>query len=417
MARTPTTGRLRLALPWGLGQLDPHDPNDPAAAFFGQAIAEPLFAKDPSGRPYPALAADWPKLVGDRSVVTLRSGLRSSVGRAIDTTDLLWSMQRATNLGARALLGPFGAVRAEPDAAPSVSFPTTNPSALAEALCSPLTVLLPRAFSPKRPVGTGPFEAKLSAGRLLLERNTFAARGAAFLQRIEVESTADLGEALRSFEAAEVDVGWLGRGLHSPRRDTKLVDAGAVGWVVLHSGKDAGSWGAPGVAAQLLSSIPRAQLERFGLGVGGRPPRQTPYGGPPCELLVDAGANYLIELGKTLCDLLSRPGHEVSLTPLERRALQQRKRAKDFAFLLDLTRSLGDSSTERQLSLLQESDPALARRPPQLPARITEAELLERVTATLNLAVVGTLRVIVALAPTAHGLEQWQLGDAWLAPS
>ncbi len=415
MARTPTNGRLRLAVPWGLGQLDPHDPNDAAAAFFGGAIADPLFAKDVHGRVYPALAAELPQREGDHCVIRLRPGLRSSKGRAIDTADLLWSMQRATNSGARALIGPFGAASAKRDSVPSIRFPTSDLDALADALCSPLTALLPRAFGPHAPVGTGAFEARLSPGRLVLERNPWAARGAPFLERIEIQSTTDLGEALRSFEAAEVDVGWLGRGLHAPRRDTRLTDAGAVGWIVLHTAAGAGAWGAPGVAAQLLSSIPQAQLERFGLGVASRPTRRSSYGGPPCEMLVDGSASYLVELGKTLCGLLSSPGHELTLKTVNRETLIKRKRTKDFAFLLDVTRSLGNAPAQRQLSLLQEANPALARRPPKLPPNVSEAQLLERVTATLNLAVVGTLRVVVALAPNARGLEHWQLGDAWLA--
>ena len=35
-----------------------------------------------------------------------------------------------------------------------------------------------------------------------------------------------------------------------------LFDMGSAGWIVLHTGSEAGAWGAPGMAQRLLDSLP-----------------------------------------------------------------------------------------------------------------------------------------------------------------
>ena len=62
LGRKPYGGALALKLPWPLDGIDPHAVDDVVAALFGAAIADPLFALDALGRPYPALAAQLPLL-------------------------------------------------------------------------------------------------------------------------------------------------------------------------------------------------------------------------------------------------------------------------------------------------------------------------------------------------------------------
>ncbi len=413
LGRLPLDGELKMSVPWSLARLDPHDSNDIVAAVFGHAVAEPLFAVDQHGRTYPTLAAERPVAVGSGSKVRLRPGLRSSIDRPLSSRDLLWSLQRARRFGAHALM----ADHAPPRAADGwVVFEDVAPDALAEMLSSPLTAILPRSFSPGAPDGTGAFRARFNRNGLELRRNPWAPRGPAYLERIRVQPAADLAEALRAFEAGHVDLGWLGRGLHAPRPDTELVDASEVGWVVLHSGRGAGRWGAPGTAASLLANIPAPRLERFGLGP--LPNRATPtrYAGPSCTLLARDDCPYLLELGRSLSQLLSSSGHPITLESSSAADLHKRKRSGDFCFLLDVVRHAGSSVRARQLSLLHEANPQFARRAPKLAPGLTEAEMVERTTASLSLAVVGQLRVVVARPPDVRRVEGWELGNVFRVP-
>lgn len=415
MGRKPHAGRLRLCLPWALDGIDPHDANDPAAAFFGGAIASPLYAIDPSARVYPTLAAALPDLTPTGATLTLRAGLAASNGRALDARDLVFSLERARRLGGNAVLGRFARPRRIPGDALSVHFERADPVALAHALSSPLCALVPRDFSPRAPQGTGAFRARLDRGALSLERNPYAPRGPAWLDRIEVATVADLAEALRRFEAGEVDLGWLGRGLHRPRENSRLVAASDVGWVVLRAGRRAGRWGGPGAIAGLLANLAPSQLERFGLGAPNTNVRPYPYAGPDCELLTRDDSSYLLELGRTLAELLGSASSRVTLKPIPIAQLREAKRSGDYGFLLDIVRSLGPSVHDAQLSLLQEQNPELTRNPPTLPPNLAEGGWIEHTTRTLNLGVVGSLRVLVAHSPEVRGLEGWDLGDVWIA--
>ncbi len=417
MARRTVGGRLRLSVPWGLSQLDPHDANDPAAAFFGSAVAEAMFGRDSRGRYYPTLAHEMPTPDRGGCVVRLRAGLKSSAGHPIDNRDLVWSVTRARRFGARALLAGMPNPKRLPDDPLAVVFDNTPAEQVLAALSSPLCALLPRAFGPKEPEGTGAFRASLSGGELLLQRNVYGARGPSYLEAIEVRSASDLAEGLRQFESGEVDLGWLGRGLHHPREDSRLVNAGRIGWVVLHSGKRVGPWGSPGAAAGLLASIAPSQLERFGLGNVGRASTRHTYGGQDCELLTRSDSTYLVELGRSLSELLGSAGHRIQLVPSSANELARRKQDGDFGFILDITRSLGPSQRELQLSLLQEANTELARRPPAIPTGISDEALVQRTTAMLNMAAIGELNVVVGAMPHLQGLAGWQPGDFWILDS
>ena len=59
--RTPYGGRVVLHAPWPLGALDPHRLDDPAAAFFGEAVFDTLYARDDAGAFVPSLAEGDPE--------------------------------------------------------------------------------------------------------------------------------------------------------------------------------------------------------------------------------------------------------------------------------------------------------------------------------------------------------------------
>jgi hypothetical protein len=285
LGRVPLGGTVTFRVPWPTRALDPHDLFDPLAALFATAIADPPYALDARGRPYPTLADGMPTVEDGQTVVRLRPGLRSARGTAIGGRALAWSATRARNTGGAglaAVLGPY--VRSDPNDPLIARFGEVEPNKLAVLLASPLFAVLPVGFSPRAPDGTGAFRARCTANKLELTRNLNAARGPSYLERIVVHRARDLSDSLRNFEAGRDDIGWLGLGLHRNRAGARKFDFGVPAWVVLATGTRAGRFALPGVAQQLANAVP---IERLGLGLGPRKGRGSgaAWMGEPASLL------------------------------------------------------------------------------------------------------------------------------------
>lgn len=403
-------GTLRMKLPLALSELDPHLLDDPAAALFAPAVFDTLFALDANGKAFPALAAALPEDHADGARVKLRPGLKTALGRPLSTKDIVFALERSSRHGGAAWLSRLPLPKTDTKLPDTVIFPGTKAAGLGELLASPITAIVPRGFNRLRPDGTGAFRAMPSAEGMHLTRNENAARGPALLQTIRVQEAHDLADALRAFETGEVDVGWLGKGLHRPRTDAKTFEAGHLGWVVLHSGTQALAWGRPGVTQRLLDELP---LERFRhLGLRGPSPASTrsAWGGPSGQILVDGSCPQLVEIAASLAALLSRPDHELSAAPLPRQELRARRRSKQFLLMLDFVRRFSPSAKGTVDALYAAADPALAKNPPKL---LSDARTIAR---TLTLGVVGELHGYGAYAPSLVNLERWDLPDAWLNP-
>lgn len=404
-----------MALPWPVDSIDPADPLDSTAAFFAHAIADPVYAIDAKGEPYPALAVDYPRVSGDKTLVQLRQGLVSARGQSMGAKDLLFTIERARRLGGAPFLADLPMPRAVSGDPLAISFATTAREKVALALAAPTTALLPRGFSPERPDGTGPMRAEPSADRLLLVRNPNAARGASFLDEIVVERAVDLSAPLRAFEAHRADIGWLGAGLHTPRPRAVPFDFGSVGWIVLQTGTEAGAWGAPGVAQQLADSLPAERLQHFGLGEASKPTGEARWGGPSGQLLFEEGSAHLSELGRTVASILSRPGHELLPQPISRAELERKRKSGAFLAMLHVVRAIGgpglatlaalNAATSAQASL------DVVRRPPRL-ATFAPRSL----TRTMRLGIIGELRVMGAHAGEMH-VAPASSGQGWDLPA
>jgi peptide/nickel transport system substrate-binding protein len=327
---------------------------------------------------------------GDQTVVRLRAGLRTAQGKALGGRDLAWSVTRARKMGAVGLLAPLGPfVRSDPAQPLLARFGAVDPGKLALLLTSPLTALLPVGFKPTEPDGTGAFRARCSAAALELSRNPNAARGPSFLERVRVRRAADLADSLRAFEGGQDDVGWLGLGFHRDRPKARRFHHGEVGWVVLVTGKEAGSYGAPGMAQQLANAVP---VERLHLGLGRRAGvgAGASWGGGPASLLYDAGAAHLREVAEAVAANLSSPGHELTATPVSRSQLRSARGSGGFALAIDTVRRL-DGGASPLLALATADKPELgtdvALRPPRLPAGRPAHQL----TTTLRLGVLGSI--------------------------
>ncbi|AUX47246.1 hypothetical protein SOCE26_087600 [Sorangium cellulosum] len=421
LGRTPLGGRLSMHLPWPTSSLDPHELNDPAAALFASAIADSLYGTDAAGNPYPTLAAALPSREGDAAVVRLREGMRTARLLRLDGRDILSSVERARARGGAAVLADVPSPARHPKDPLAAVFPRADPARLARALASPLVALLPRGFDPAAPDGTGAFRAELGPRRLTLTRNDVAARGPAFLDAVEVVRSDDLTTSLRAFEAERDDLGWLGAGLHTNRREAIRFDLGVAGWIVLTTGPDAGPFGQPGVAQRLVDALPPERLAHLGLFALPKAHGDPAWGGPPAELLVDESAAHLVEVAEAVAPILSRPGHEVTATPVARAELGRRRARGKATLAIELVRPLGPGPLHALLALATADSRGraldLARHPP----RLAQSAAPRSLTATLRLGVIAEVRIAggvmpdVALARALNG-EGWDLGATFRRP-
>ena len=412
LGRKPYGGVLKLKLPWPLDGIDPHAIDDAVAALFGPAIADPLYSLDPAGRPYPALAAALPEPVKGGTRVVVRPNLLSGRGVALDARDVLAALARSERAGGAGLIAPLGKPAPDPKDALAITFTHPDPSFVAERLASPLTAVVPRGFSRGKPDGTGAFVAEVGRDQLVLRRNLNAARGAALLDRIEIRAASDLKDALRAFEAGEIDVSWLGEFLHKPRPGAVRFDGGSLGWVLLRTGKDAGPWGAPGVAQKLVDALPAGRLSHLGLSnTGGVGQGDPAWGGEAAELLVVEGAVHLEQIARELSAIFSRPGHELRVASRPLAELAYRRERGRFALMLDVARPAGTGPGAAQLGVLTAENPALARKP-----TLTASGNPRDVAATLSLGVVGQLRASGAHIGSLRDLGALDWGATWRKP-
>ena len=405
-----------MRIPWPLGAIDPHRLDDVAAAVFGDALFDTLYARDETGAIVPSLAESDPDADAGGVRVTLRRGLLSAHGRPIDARDVVLSLARARALAARAWLADIPPPRIDKDRL-TIRFAMRDPTRLARALSSPLTAIVPTSFAPERPDGSGPFRAEARGETLVFTRNPVAARGAAALDEMVVRPAADLSDSLRWFESGADDIGWLGSGLHQPRRGSQPFDAGSVGWAVLRTGRDAGAaWDAPGVAQSLCDAVPQSALASLEMGPSSpNVPTTGPrggWGGAPCELLVRDDAKWLIELARVIAATLSSPTHDVTPKPVPSAEFAQRRAMRGFTLALDVVRRFGPGPVADLAALSTADDPATAvdvvRHAPK-----GGALTLRAFTQLMRLGIVGEIRVqggrvadlVLPLSSAAPGID------------
>jgi peptide/nickel transport system substrate-binding protein len=390
--RFPLGGRVALRAPWPLGAIDPHRVDDVAAAIFGNAIFDTLYARDDRDAFTPSLAEADPEPEGGSLRVRIRAGVRTAHGHAIDARDIVASIARARSHGARGWLAEIPTPHADRDGA-AVRFATRDSQRLLRALSSPLVAIVPRGFRADRPDGTGPFRAELGAGALTLTRNAASARGAAWLEEIVVREAADVSDSLRAFETGADDVGWLGTGLHEPRAGAVPFDAGMVAWAVLRTGRDAGpAWDAPGVAQSICDGIAYSGLSSLVLGAAWSAGAPAKWGGAPCDLLVRDDARWLIELAKAIAGSITDSGHEVTAKPVPDAELLPRLSSRGYALALDVARPAAAGTLGALAGLAVSDDsstaPDVVRHAPRL------GEVSPRVlTKVMRIGVVGEIRV------------------------
>lgn len=414
--RLPVGGRVALRVPWPVGSIDPHELDNIGAALFGDALFDTLFvrtlARDDSVAA--SLAEAAPEAVPGGVRIRLRAGLVTGAGRPLVARDVARSIARAKSRAGRALLADVPAPKADGDL--GLSFAAGDPAKVAAALASPLCAIVPTAFSPTLPDGTGPLRVERRGAALALVRNARAARGPALLDEIVVSPAPDLAASLRAFEAGTDDLGWLGQGLHNARTGSKPFDAGAVAWAILRTGKDAGTWDAPGIAQRLCDGLDAGKLAYLVLGGAWVAEKDQGWGGGACDLVVRADSPWLVEVARAVAAMLSRPGHEVKVVLLSNADFSARRAARAYALALDVARPLAPGAAGALAGLASADDMTVAAELVRKPPRLGEVPA-RTLTRSMRLGVVGEVRAQggrvagLTLPPLASGAG-WDLGLA-----
>jgi peptide/nickel transport system substrate-binding protein len=388
--RTAIGGRITLHVPWPLGGIDPHRIDDGGAALLGEALFDTLYARDAQGAIVPVLAEAEPEDGGGFVRLTLRGGLKTARGHALEARDVAFSIGRARAAGARAWLAEVPPPRV--DGKTTLLFLSKDPTKVMRALASPLVAIVPSNFTTTWPDGTGPFRAERRADGLLLQRNPLAARGPAFLDEVFVRPSGDLAESLRAFETGADDVGWLGMGLHEPRPGAKPFDAGHVGWALLFTGRDVVGWDAPGVAQRMCDELPPQRLSYLALGAPWPTETAQGWGGAPCTLIVRDDCPWLVELARSVAAILTRPAHEVVAKPVSAQELAQRRATRNFPLAIDFARPLERGTLGALVALATADNPGAAEDAVKHPPRLGDVPV-RTLTRSMRAGVIGEVRV------------------------
>lgn len=394
--RSNAGGRISMHVPWPLGTVDPHRLDDVAAALFAEALFDTLFVVTSDGTTQPSLAERAVVTEAGMSRVTLREGIRTATRKTLDVRDVVFSIERARRMGARAWLADIPAPRV--DKSGDLLFAMKDGARLERALSSPLVSIVPRGFSPDGPDGTGPFRMLRRGDVWSLRRNLQASRGPSFLEEIAVGEATDLTTSLRAFESGKDDLGWLGLGLHESRPQARSFDLGAIGWAVLRTGKEASSWDEPGVAQRACDGLPASHLASLSLGPAWKQEAPLMWGGAPTQVLVRDDSPWLLEVARGVAATLSQPGHELTVKPTGQSDLRNLRGSRAFAFMVDAVRPLLPGTHGAFAALSTADDPVTAIR--TVGRSVGRGETSPRsLTRTLRLGVIGEVRVAGGIMP------------------
>jgi peptide/nickel transport system substrate-binding protein len=375
--------------------MDPHRLEDVTAAIFGEALFDTLYVRDESGAFVASLAEADPEPEGASLRVRIRAGLRTAKGRSFEARDAAAAIARSRTLGGRAWLADVPTPRVDGS---SLVFAMRDASRLVRALASPIVAMVPTGFTSDAPDGTGPMKLTVRGDAVVLSRNPLAARGPSFLDEVVLRAAPDLSASLRAFESGADDLGWLGSGLHEPRAGSRPFDFGAAGWAVLFTGRDAGTWDAPGVAQRICDGIPPARLSYLALGPAWTTEPEQGWGGPPTSLYVRDDAPWLGELARAIAATISRPSHEVTAKPVSALEITQRRTSRSHTLLLDVVRPVAPGGFAAMIALASADNALRASELVQHPPKLGEIPP-RTMTRTMHCGVVGEIRVQGGRAP------------------
>ncbi|MEM9192428.1 MAG: hypothetical protein AAGF12_24860 [Myxococcota bacterium] len=319
-------GELHLPSPAPVSSLSVLEADHPFEASLAAATTDGLYRFDDRGRPRPLLAIGRPEREGLVARFELMETGRHR-GARLAPRSVVASLRRAALHPRTSWL--FANVRRQ-DGEPLIDNPedriitieSSRPAELRFVLATLPAAIQGGGDRRRAPIGTGPFQARLSAsGEVDLRAFTAAPRGAPYLRRIRISPPAPRRTALQDYELGNIDGSWFGESLYGgqPVRPstTTLLPARAPVLLLRSRRVSDGTFG------RVAQAIDRRRLRRTGvegsdtLRPGLPPPRDSsPAGAPrPLRMLVCTGDAFEARVAEALAGLLDEAG--IALTVVE----------------------------------------------------------------------------------------------------
>lgn len=286
-------GALTFPAPEPILEIDPARVETPFEATLAAAIFDGLYELRDGGI-VPVLAAGPPEVRGTTARVRLRPGLHFHWSQnELEARHVVRSLLRTSSSPqASWLLGAFASERGRPAIreidATTIEFGLARRGVRVDlVLASTPLAIVAGGNLRRRPLGTGPFRARLDGhGGLMLGIFRTAPDGAPWMNRITFQPPRAREDEVRAFELGRLDASWRGRSLYGgePVRAARTATATAATPVLLvpnrtRALRDDAAWGG------VIASVDRRRLERAGLErrrtLGrGLPPPRLPTGTP-----------------------------------------------------------------------------------------------------------------------------------------
>lgn len=265
-------GELTLPAPEPIVAIDPLRARTHFEATLADAVYDGLY-ETRGGAIAPVLAEGPPVVEGTVATVRLRPGVLHHGGRPVSARHVVRSIARATAAPeASWLLATIatenGRLAVREIDGRTVEIALARPGVPVDRVLAARTLAIVVGGSlGQRPIGTGPFRARLDGrGGAELSRFRYAPDGAPWIDRVRVLPPSPRDDEVRAFELGRLDGSWWGRSLYGgePVRPVATASATSTAPVLLvpnraRALRDDALFG--GVAA----TIDRRRLERVGL--------------------------------------------------------------------------------------------------------------------------------------------------------
>lgn len=266
-------GTLALPAPEPITRIDPLRARTPFEVTLAEAVFDGLYEARPSGVIEPVLAEGSPIVEERTALVHLRAGVLHHGGRPLTADDVVRSFRRASHVPELAwLFAGFATERGQPSIRAlderTVAFELARPGLELERVlaASPLAIVVGGNLA-RRPLGTGPFRARLDGrGGVELTRFAHAADAPPWLDTIRFSPPVARDDEVRAFELGRLDGSWWAQSLYGgqPLRPPATARASTSAAILLvpnrtRALRSDALWGS------VAAAVDRRRLERIGL--------------------------------------------------------------------------------------------------------------------------------------------------------
>ena len=176
------------------------------------ALFDPLATLDTKGHVTLVLAESIePNKNATEWTIRLRPNVKSHDGKAYTADDLLYSLRRiqTKKYPGAVSFGPINLGAAKVMDSQTLRIPFSAPYAIfPEGLCLTQSVMVPRGFDPKKPIGTGPFKfVSFTSGResTFARNDEYWEQGKPYLDTLVITNFSDETSQINALQSGQVD--------------------------------------------------------------------------------------------------------------------------------------------------------------------------------------------------------------------